>query len=112
MRKETARRRVSHCPHRFTCPLVADEIAAPAFFAAPMEPGVVAAAPQDDSLEFTDAVVAEQWELEFGWPIFLFKQQPKRVLGRFFRSPIPSALNANAAINVERFTVIGINQFH
>src|SRR5438034_6695148 len=103
---------MAHRSNGVAHPLIANEIGAATVIAAPMQPGIVAAAAQNDRFKFAHASVTEQWKLQRGHAVFSLEQQAKRMFGTFFGPPIPAALNADAAIDLEAAPAIGINQFH
>src|SRR4051812_6617015 len=101
---------MSHVPERIAHPLIAEVIPAVPFCAVPMQPGVVAACPQNERFKFTNSAGSEHRSIEAPWSVTLVEHQAQRVLGTFLRAPIPTALDTDTTIDLER-TPVGLNPF-
>src|SRR5437899_2811323 len=99
--KHAARRWMPHCAEGVAHPLIANEVSPPPLLAAPMQPGIVVSAPENERVEFIDAGFTKQRKFQHVWAPPFLEQEPKRVLRAFFRPPIPTALNADSAIDRE-----------
>src|SRR5687768_2769653 len=76
-----------------------------------MEPGVVATGTKDERIEFGGGVRAEDGGVQFTGTIFLFKDEAESVLGTFFRTAVPSAMNADAALDIEDRCSVAADEF-
>src|SRR4051794_35287865 len=89
--------RAKTLPH----PLVTNIIPPPSLLTAPVQPGVVASAAQNQCVELVHPCFSKQRKPQLPRPVFLLEDNTKRMLRTFFWTPVPATLDPNATLNGE-----------
>ena len=111
MDEQATRRRMAEVSLAFAHPLVAEVIGVFALGGMPVQPGVVAAGTQNQFVEPLRAVALEKAMLQLARAILLAEGETESVFGGFFRTPVPTALNPDATINLKTLLAVGVHEF-
>src|ERR1035437_260408 len=112
MEEGAARGRIAHGAQASSHPLVADVGSPLAVLAVAVQPGITAPGSQDQVVEVTRTLGAEQWKMQLSRTVTPLEGEAKGVFGGLFGVPAHPPVNPQAAIHTESALASMIQQLH